>query len=90
MRMAYVTTYESSDVNNWSGLGSFMCDTFSRSGFQTIPIGNLRNRRSILTRAKQILYNKLSSKTYLPDRDPLLLRFYVFKLKTAYPLLNVM
>ncbi len=76
MRIAYVTTYDPLDVNNWSGLGFHIYKALSDSGFQIIMIGNLRGKRHRITRAKEILYKKLFSKTYLVDREPFLGRFY--------------
>jgi glycosyltransferase involved in cell wall biosynthesis len=76
MKMAYVTTYDSSDVHNWSGLGLHMQRALASSGFQITPIGNLRDRFGLATRAKKYLYQRLFSANYLKDREPFLLKFY--------------
>jgi glycosyltransferase involved in cell wall biosynthesis len=78
MKIAYVTTYEASDIHTWSGLASSMLNTLENSGFETKRIGNLRTPRSsqLAVKAKKYYYEKLLSKNYLPDRDPSILRSY--------------
>jgi glycosyltransferase involved in cell wall biosynthesis len=78
MKIAYVTTYESSDVHAWSGLGSYILRALQDVGFQTESIGNLRERKISLwlSRLKRAYYTKLLSRTYLRDREPTILIDY--------------
>jgi glycosyltransferase involved in cell wall biosynthesis len=76
MKIAYVTTYDSADIINWSGSGTFVLSALRNSGFEAIPIGNLREDYHRITRAKEILYARLFSWTYFKDRDPLVLRSF--------------
>lgn len=78
MKIAYVTTYDSFDVQTWSGLGSYILRALQDVGFHTESIGNLRERKiwSQLSRLKNAYYSKLLSQRYLSDREPGILRDY--------------
>jgi glycosyltransferase involved in cell wall biosynthesis len=58
------------------------------SGFQVIQIGNLRESYNLVKRAKQILYKKLSSKTYQKVRDPFFLKFYANQVEKRLASIN--
>ena len=88
MKIAYVTTYDSSDLKQWSGLGFHIHSALRNNGFQTIPIGNLRNRYDRITRAKRKLYKRFFSKTYLKDREPFLLKFYAYQIEKYLSSIN--
>ncbi|MCZ8068258.1 MAG: glycosyltransferase family 4 protein [Microcystis sp.] len=77
MKIAYVTTYDSSDVHAWSGLGSYILRSLQDVGIQTESIGNLRegNIWALQSRLKKIYY-KLQSRQYLRDRETGLLKYY--------------
>ena len=88
MKIAYVTTYDSSDLKQWSGLGFHIHSALRNNGFQTIPIGNLRDRYDRITRAKRKLYKRFFSKTYLKDREPFLLKFYAYQIEKYLSSIN--
>lgn len=81
--MAYVTTYDSSDVHAWSGLGNYILRALQDTGFKTESIGNLRVRKHLLwlTRFKKVYYNRLLSKKYMMDREPTILMDYATQVK---------
>ncbi|MCY7283918.1 MAG: glycosyltransferase family 4 protein [Cyanobacteria bacterium CAN_BIN43] len=73
MKLAYVTTYDASDVHAWSGSGNYILRALKDVGFETESIGNLRERKIeqwLSTRLKKVYYAKLRSKAYLGDREP--------------------
>jgi glycosyltransferase involved in cell wall biosynthesis len=78
MKIAYVTTYDSSDVHSWSGIGSHVLRALQDVGFQTVSIGSLRERQTWrwLSRLKKAYYTGLLSRTYLMDREPAILMGY--------------
>ena len=76
MTLAYVTTYDASDVHAWSGSGNFILRALQDGGFQTKSIGNLKDKQSLLLKVKNAYYHKLLSKTHLRDREPIILRDY--------------
>jgi glycosyltransferase involved in cell wall biosynthesis len=76
MKIGYVTTYDSSDIHNWSGAGFYIRRALMNSGFQTVPVRNLRESHGRVTRAKKYFYGKFLSKNYFKDREPGLLKSY--------------
>jgi len=76
VKIAYVTTYNASDVHAWSGIGSHLLQAFQNIGLQTVSIGNLKIRNDLSYKLKGIFYRKLRSKKYLRDREPSLLIDY--------------
>ncbi len=78
MKIAYVTTYDSSEIQAWSGLGNYILRTLQGAGFETETVGNLRERRTSLwlSKLKRRYYAELRSKKYLMNREPAILRDY--------------
>ncbi len=76
MHVAYLTSYDASDVRNWSGLGFHIQNALSMSGAQITPIGNLKARYNLLTAAKRTMYRRLRSQTYFAEREPFVLRHF--------------
>lgn len=76
MTIAYVTTYDASDVHSWSGSGHYILRALKDSGFETRNIGNLKANESFRLRFKQACLTKLSPKIFLRDREPIVLADY--------------
>ena len=78
MKLAYVTTFDASDVHAWSGLGIYILQALNNVGFETECIGNLQEGMILkrLSRLKKFYYSKLQSKTYLRDREPAIVMNY--------------
>ena len=83
MKIAYVTTYDSSDINAWSGLGIYILKALQNNGFQTEIIGNLRKKSRFIIKVKNVLYSKLLNKRYLKERSPSFLKNYATQVETA-------
>lgn len=75
MRAAYVTTYDSSDVRAWSGLGYYISRCVELGGIKVERIGPLARRIHPVARACQ-LEAKLQRRGYPLDRDPHITRAY--------------
>jgi glycosyltransferase involved in cell wall biosynthesis len=74
LRIAYITTYDSSDIHNWSGSGTFIRRTLESSGFQIFPIGNLREINSFFYKVKTFFISRVLRKRYHRIREPKLLK----------------
>ena len=86
MKIAYVTTYDSSDVHAWSGLGDYILRALQDVGLDTELIGNLGTRKvwSRLASLKKGYYKRLS-KQYLRDREPSILRGFSAQVEKHLP-----
>ncbi|HEY5892565.1 MAG TPA: glycosyltransferase family 4 protein [Chthoniobacterales bacterium] len=69
MKIAYLTTYDASDVNAWSGSANSILRILQENGFETAPVGNLRERKAFLLKLKKACYGILFQK-YRIDREP--------------------
>jgi glycosyltransferase involved in cell wall biosynthesis len=83
MKIAYVTTYDSSDIRNWSGIGTYMLKTLESSGFQIEAIGNLKEKNTYLYRLKTRFYARILGKRYHKGREPRLLKNYAAQVEKA-------
>ena len=76
MKIAYVTTYNASDVHQWSGSGYTMAKSLTAAACELEYIGSLNEAFSLLWEVKTRFYRQLCSKRYLRDREPCLLKSY--------------
>lgn len=83
MKIAYVTPYDSLNVESWSGSGYHILMALRNNGLHAEPIRNLRDTYRHLTRAKKFVYEKILDKTYLRDRHAPTLRSYASQIETA-------
>ncbi len=83
MKVAYITTYDPTDISGWSGASINILKTLKSCGFQIETIGNLHDKCSLFTRMKKVIYSKLLSKHYLRDREPMVLKSYASQVEKA-------
>jgi len=76
MKIAYVSTYDSSNIRQWSGVGYFMGKALERECGEVIRIGPLRKHRNDVLRAKQIFYTNVVKKRYIEERTSKVLNSY--------------
>ncbi len=76
MKIAYVSTYNSSDIERWSGSGYFMGKALEKQCGEVIHIGPLRKHRDNVLRAKQVFYTNVMRKRYVEDRASKVLKSY--------------
>ena len=70
MKIGYVTTYDSSDRKNWSGLGFAIRECLRQQGAEIFPIGPLPTRFPLADRVKRKIYSKFLKKEYELIRRP--------------------
>lgn len=76
MKVAFVTTYNSSDVSAWSGTIFNMLKSLRELGLDVEAVDSLKDPYSAFFRAKRLIKNVVLKKNYLRDREPLLLKSY--------------
>lgn len=78
MKVAYITTYDASDVAHWSGSGLFIARALERAGLELEFIGSLSTDplTHLLLRMKGLYYNRLSNRRYFRSHDAVLARRY--------------
>ncbi|HEX9378948.1 MAG TPA: glycosyltransferase family 4 protein [Gaiellaceae bacterium] len=89
MRVGYVTTYDSRDVKNWSGLGYFVRRCLERAGCVVEPLGPLAMANSPVIAGRRVLHRYMGRRTYLPERDPLVGRSYAHQVEKLVASANV-
>ncbi len=77
MKIAYVTTYDASNVHNWSGTGYYMGKSLKDQSIAIDYIGPLKDQfSSYYFMAKQVLLRKVLDKGYQFYREPYVLKYY--------------
>ncbi len=76
MKIAYVTTYDATDVRNWSGLGTYIAHTLQDNLTSLQYVSPLEEKAPFLLKAKRRFYTRLLKKSYLLERDPSVLKSY--------------
>jgi glycosyltransferase involved in cell wall biosynthesis len=77
MKIAYVTTYDASDLHNWSGTGYNIARVLKEQKEVEVDfIGNLSVQFDKLTRIKRLIYQKAFGKRYQSQREPFVARGY--------------
>src|SRR5260221_2280244 len=81
MKIAYVTTYDASDLHNWSGTGYNIARVFTEENAEMEFIGNLDVRFNKFIRAKKLFYNKALGQRYQYQREPFVAKSYANQIK---------
>lgn len=68
MKIDYVTTYDATDVHNWSGSGYYIANSLIEQEADLNYIGNLKAKPNLLLKAKSAAY-RLAARKFLVDRD---------------------
>lgn len=77
LKIAYITTYDVNNVNNWSGIGYFIANTVKKYLGDVEFIGNLNQRRFLENDLKRIYHKILFQKSFRSERTiPLVGQFY--------------
>lgn len=89
MKIAYVTTYKSTDLHAWSGLGHFILTALRKTGIEAESIDGLKYGGDIyLSKIKDLFYRRLQNKIYLRDRDPSVLKYFSTQVERKLRLMN--
>jgi glycosyltransferase involved in cell wall biosynthesis len=81
MNIAYVTTYDATDLHAWSGLGYYILQSLKGSGLHVETVGNLHSPKARWGKLKKLYYAKRHAQTYLTEREPALVRDYAANLE---------
>jgi glycosyltransferase involved in cell wall biosynthesis len=76
MRIGYVTTYDASDVREWSGLGYFIAKALENQSIDVVPIGPLTEYCDSTLRVKHFFARYVTRKGWLKEREPRVLQSY--------------
>ena len=76
MRIAYVTTYDASDVRQWSGLGRYIAEALKQQQIDVRYVGPLAEYADWPIRARRLYYKCVARKGYDRYREPKVLRSY--------------
>jgi len=78
MKITYATTYDASDVSNWSGSGHFVAQALQNQGFELDFIGPLPRPLSLwpMFKAKGFVYNRVLKTRYHANHDLSAARHY--------------
>ena len=69
MKVAYVTTYDASNPNSWSGTGHYIAKALERQGVEVAYIGPLEDRGGLLLGARRAAVRLLGGRRILRERD---------------------
>jgi glycosyltransferase involved in cell wall biosynthesis len=68
MKISYVTTYNASDIHNWSGLGYTLARTLAEQHAELDFVGDLKMKNARLLKAKRLLYKAIGQR-FLVERN---------------------
>jgi glycosyltransferase involved in cell wall biosynthesis len=83
MKLAYITIFGRSDIHAWSGLGVYILSALENAGCQIQAIGDLEYQLDFIYKIKEVLYQRLLSKTYRMLWDPILLKSFSRQVERA-------
>lgn len=69
MKISYITTYDATDIHNWSGLGYYISNALANQNAEIEYIGNLDVQSDLWLNMKRMYYH-LANKSYDISRDP--------------------
>jgi glycosyltransferase involved in cell wall biosynthesis len=81
MKLTYVTTYDATDIHNWSGLGQNIAKSLESQGAEVDYVGNLHHRTNALLKLKSKIYNRIG-KTFSLEREPYVAKQYAKQAKS--------
>ncbi len=81
LKIAYVTTYNALDVNNWSGLGYFIAKTLEKHLGNVEFIGNLKIRKYLLNYLKKAYCKLIEHKYFHEERTKKVGQYYAFQVE---------
>lgn len=76
MRIAFVSTYDSSDINNWSGTPFYISKTVQKYIGNVDYIGNIDIKSFLINNFKNFYLKKVKKKVFLAERSKKLAEHY--------------
>jgi len=68
IKIAFISIYDSSDVNSWSGTPYYISKTIKKYIGEIEFIGHLDNKNFLINNFKKIYFKKINRKLFLPER----------------------
>lgn len=87
MNIAYVTTYDSTDIRRWSGTGFHIGKSIEDGGSRVFRIGDLRPRRTLVNGIAHLWHSRVRGKRDHAHRHPSVLRSYADQVSKRLDLL---
>ena len=87
MNIAYVTTYDSTDIRRWSGTGFHIGKSIEDAGLKVFRIGDLRPRRTLVNGIAHLWHSRVRGKRDHAHRHPSVLRSYADQVSNRLDLL---
>lgn len=81
MKVAYVTTYDASNPNSWSGTGHYIAKALERQGVEITYIGPLEDRGGMLLGARRAAVRLFRGRRILRERDARVARGYAIQVE---------
>jgi glycosyltransferase involved in cell wall biosynthesis len=75
LKVAYVTTYNASDLSQWSGTGHHIARSLESEGIEVVHVGPLEDRGGPMLSARRAM-ERARGKRMLRERDPAVIRGY--------------
>lgn len=88
MKIAFITTYDSSNIQGFSGSGYYILQTLKQQGFLIKNIGNLKKNINVFIKVKDLTYRKLLNKNYMMNREPKILKSYAYQVERRLQRIN--
>jgi glycosyltransferase involved in cell wall biosynthesis len=76
MQIGYVTTYDASDIRNWSGSGHYIARSLEQQGLSLDYFGPLNRDLKFLFLAKKLFFQTLFRQRHFVQIEPRILRSY--------------
>jgi len=76
VKVAYVTTYDASNPDSWSGTGHYIAKSLERQGVEVAYIGPLEDRGGSLLGLRRVAAKVLGGRRILRERDARVARAY--------------
>jgi glycosyltransferase involved in cell wall biosynthesis len=89
MKIAYVTTYDASDVKNSSGSGYYIAKTLEEQGLRLDYIGPLNKNAKFLFVAKKLFFRSFFRQTQFVEMEPRILQSYARQVSRSLSSLHI-
>jgi glycosyltransferase involved in cell wall biosynthesis len=73
MNIAYVTSYDATDITSWSGTGYYIPKKLREEGEEIYYIGGLKNKPYLSEKLKEKYFEKVKGERYYTERNPKIL-----------------
>jgi glycosyltransferase involved in cell wall biosynthesis len=76
MKIAFLSTYDSLDINNWSGSPFYIAKTLNEHFSDISFIGKLKGKTFLINILRKLYFSKINRKIFYEERTEQVLRYY--------------